>query len=245
MLLALILAVFMAIPASAVSLDEYKFNMEIDEGYQILTEDNIQKSDELVSSLGHNIDSMKQYFKQNSLILFAISEDGKRQIQVTCIETELSKQLNDISLMDEGDALGFVGKFIKADNISSVSLVTIGDMKLYEAASTDKDSGGNFATVQYVTIRGGKLYTIGFFESAASISAEFKDFAQKTINTLSIKGSQSGDFSGTENIAEMIIVGLLILLAAVVLIITVVSLIRDFARYDENERPIIIRRRKK
>ena len=172
LLLALILAVFMAIPASAVSLDEYKFNMEIDEGYQILTEDNIQKSDELVSSLGHNIDSMKQYFKQNSLILFAISEDGKRQIQVTCIETELSKQLNDISLMDEGDALGFVGKFIKADNISSVSLVTIGDMKLYEAASTDKDSGGNFATVQYVTIRGGKLCgDVAFAEVEAKASA--------------------------------------------------------------------------
>ena len=245
LLLTLILTVALSVSVGAVSLDEYKFNIEIDESYRVLTEKNIEKSEELVESLGHSIDSMKQYFKDNALIMFAVSEDGKRQLQVTCQETEFSQRMDDISLLGEDEALGFVSRFIKADNVSDIALITVGDMKLYEVASTNKDSGGSFCTVQYITVRGGKLYTIGFFEGSSAMSEEFKGFASDTIGTLSIGKNGGAGFSGTENIAEMIIVGLLIVLAAVVAIMVIVSLVRDAIRYDEDKKPLIIRRRRK
>ncbi len=244
LVLCAVFAFALSLNVSALSLDKYNFNINIENGYQILTEDNISGESDLVESLGFSTNSMKQYFKDNSFILFAVNEQRTRQIQATCIETEFSRQIIDISNIGEDDAMGFVSRFITADNVSAVELVTMGDMVFYRAFSADKDSGGEFCTIQYITVRGGKLYTIGFFESSAVLSSEFKTFAEETMATLSIPNASSAGV-GAKNVAEMILIIVLLLAAIVGAVIVIISLVRDFKRYEDDERPLFIRRRKK
>ncbi len=240
--LVLLLCLLFSVSVSAVSLDKYNFNISLGEDYAVLTEDNLENNSELIEALGHSETSIKQYFKDNSLILFAVG--GARQLQVTCRETEFSKRLGDISLLDDEEVLDLVTNLVKVQAASNLSLINLNGMKMYEVVSTAKDSGGNFANIQYITVRGGKLYTVSFFESADEITEDFRSFARSTIETLSIVGGDKATFSGAENITEMIIVGVLLVLAAAVAITLIISFVRDFIRYDEN-RHFIIRRRKK
>lgn len=240
--LVLLLCLLFSFSASAISLDKYNFNISPGSDYAVLTEDNLGSNAELIEALGHSEASIKQYFKENSLILFAVS--GARQLQVTCRETEFSKRMGDISLLDDDEVLSLVNHFVKVKSASDLTLVSVNGIKMYEVVSLNKDSGGKFASIQYITVRGGKLYTISFFETADKITEKFRNFALNTISTVSIGGGRQASFPGAENITEMIIVGALLLLAAAVMVTLIISLARDFLRYDEN-RHFIVRRRKK
>ncbi|MBQ8550540.1 MAG: hypothetical protein IKL44_04550 [Clostridia bacterium] len=244
-LLVLALCLLFSVNVGALSLDEYNLKITLPEDYSVLTEEGISQETDLIEQLGHSVTSMRQYFKDNSLILFALSPDSTRQVQITCRETEFSKRLTDLALLDDDEVLNLVNHFVKVKTAADLTLVIQNDMKMYEVVSTDKDSGGSFTTVQYITVRGGKLYTVSFFESSATPTADFKEFANQTASTLIISSKSKVTLSGTKNVTEMIIVGVLFVLAAILAITVIISLTRDLIHRDENGKPIIIRRRKK
>ncbi len=223
-----------------------KLNIEFDESFVTLTEESISKNPEIVEWLGYTDSSMQKYFEDNDLVVFAANEDNSRQIQVKCRETEFSKQLGDLSLLDEENAENIVEKILPIGANDSYSLLWIDDMLMYELNSVSSDSGGSFCSVQYVTIRDGKLYSIGFFENGTQLSNEFKDIIDRTVSTLSISTDNKVTVSHAENLTEVIIVWVLIIVAAVG---TVGLLVSIFAQLNTNRtadgKQFFIRRRKK
>ncbi len=240
--LVLLLCLLFSMSAGALTLDKYNFNISLGNDYSVLTEDNLSRQTEFIESLGHSEASVKQYFKENSLIMFAASET--RQVQVTCTETEFSKRLGDLALLEDNEALNIVNRFVKVQTVANLNLVSLNGMKLYEVISLNSDKGGSFAGVQYITVKGGKLYSISFFENAERVTDDFKAHAFSAVKTMSIGAVKSSSLSGAGNIAEMVIVGIMLLLALALAVALVISLTRDFMKYDDT-RHFIVRRRKK
>lgn len=231
----------------ALSIDAYDFNMDIPENFSLLTEDTLNKNQEYVESLGHTATSVKKYFTDNNLILFASSNDNSMQIQVKCTETEFSKQLNELSLLSEDGARDIAEKLLPAEQANNYTLLLLDDMLFFEVAGTQKDSGGDFCSLQYITIRGGKLYSIGFFENGKEFSSDFKKTINESLDSLIIKRKTELTADKAENTAEVIIVWVLIIAAAALCVGLVVSVLYEFTgtKTEKNKKTIIIRRRYK
>ncbi len=223
-----------------------KLNIELDDSFIALTEEGISKNPELVEWLGYTKSSMQKYFEDNDLVVFAANEDNSRQIQVKCSQTEFSKQLGDLALLNEEDAQEMVGKILPVGPNDSYSLLWIDDMLMYELLSVSNDSGGSFCSLQYVTIRDGKLYSIGFFENGTQLSDEFKSDIDSMVSTLSISTDKKVTVSRAENLTEVIIVWVLIAVAAVGAVILLVSIFSEiYSSRNADNRHFVIRRRRK
>ncbi len=246
-ILTLALCLMFASNVGALSIDAYDFNMDIPENFSLLTEDTLNKNQEYVESLGHTATSVKKYFADNNLILFASSNDNSMQIQVKCTETEFSKQLNELSLLSEDGARDIAEKLLPAEQANNYTLLLLDDMLFFEVAGTQKDSGGDFCSLQYITIRGGKLYSIGFFENGKEFSSDFKKTINESLDSLIIKRKTELTADKAENTAEVIIVWVLIIAAAALCVGLVVSVLYEFTgtKTEKNKKTIIIRRRYK
>ncbi len=225
----------------------YDFNMDIDSGFSVLTEDLINSNEEYVESLGHTVQSVKKYFADNNLILFANSADNRQQIQVKCTQTEFSKQLYELSLLSDDNAADIADKLLPKGQENNYTLLELGDMLLFEVQSTDKDSGGAFCGLQYITIRNGNLYSIGFFENGTEFSNEFKQVINSSLDSLSIKREKKITADRAENTAEVIIVWVLIVAAAALCVALFISVMFEFTggKNANGEKTVIVRRRYK
>ncbi len=246
-ILTVILCLLFASNVGAVGIDAYDFNMDIGENFSLLTEDTLSKNPEYVESLGHTAESVKKYFADNNLILFAASEDNRMQIQVKCTETEFSKQLYELSLLSSDDAADIAKRLLPKGSEQNYNLLLLDDMLFFEVLGTEKDSGGDFCSLQYITIRGGKLYSIGFFENGKTFSSDFKNVINTSLDSLSIKRKTQLTADKAENTAEVIIVWVLIIAAAALCVGLVVSVMYELtgSKTENGKRTVIIRRRYK
>ncbi len=246
-LLTVFLCVCLALGASALSLDGYNLNIEIESDFSVLTADKIASENDYVTSLGHTVQSAKKYFSDNGLILFASNDDNTRQIQIKCTETDFSKQLGDLSLLSNDGIFEIADNLLPSGQQSGYGIVEVNGMSMLEVSSLSADSGGSFCGLQYITIRGGRLYSIGFFENGTAFTADFSAIAEKCISSLSIAQSGTQAVKTAENLAEVIIVWLLIIAAAAVSVAIFVSIMVEIAgkKNTDEKRAVITRRRLK
>lgn len=237
-----ILLLMLSVSVSAVTIEEYALTVPLGEEYAVLTADNLSANAEVIEGLGHSLTSMRQYMNDNSLVLFAKNEDNSRQLQVFCKETEFSARVGDMFHLSDKDALSLVNRFVKVKTVSDLTLVVTGDTKYYEIVSSGTDSGGTYKNIQYVTVRGGKLYTLSFYDSKGT--SDFTQHVSDVMAGVAITGERIGVVKGAENATEIIIISLLILLALAVVAFTVYSLIRDLAHKNESSDGFKISRRK-
>ena len=244
----LMLCLLFASSVSAETIGEYNFSMKVNENFSLLTEETISKNTDYVESLGYTTQSMKKYFSDNNLIMFASNENNTQQIQVKCTETEFSRQLGELSLLSNENAFEIAPQLLPKGFNDEYTLIKQGDMLMFELAGYSKDSGGEFCSLQYVTIRDGKLYSIGFFENGKAFSNEFKTIIDESISSISIPRRDKITADKAENTAEVIIVWILIILAAVVVVAVFVSIMSELLKGKSKEtekRTVIVRRRYK
>lgn len=243
--LTVFLCVCLAVSASALSLDGYNLNIEIESDFSVLTADNITAETDYVTSLGHTVQSAKKYFSDNGLILFASNEDNTRQIQIKCTETDFSKQLGDLSLLSDDDIFEIADSLLPNGKEDGYNIVEVNGMPMLEVSSLSADSGGSFCGLQYITIRDGRLYSIGFFENGTAFTDDFSTVTEKCISSLSIAKSGTQTVKTAENLAEVIIVWLLIIAAAAVSVAIFVSVMVEITgkKNSDEKRTVITRRR--
>jgi hypothetical protein len=239
----LTLCVVFSVPACAVSLESYGFKLDIGDDYTVLTADNLSENSEFLEGMGHTVQSMKKYFSDNELILFAADRADGRQIQVKCAETDFTKQLGDLSLLGNDQVQDIANSILPEDGKNNYTLVQLGDITAYELESRHSDNIGQFCSRQYITIREGRLYSIVFFENGEKLSGEFLSEIDTALASLAIQQSKKVTANDAENLTEVIMVWVLIGVAAVFAVAMLWSLARDaFARRKEDK--TVISRRK-
>lgn len=223
--------------AETVTVTDYGFSIQLPDGYTLLNSKNASKNKELIESLGYTVDSFKNYLKAKTdggytTLFLGLNPSNGSQISFKVSTTDFSKKIVDMTLLNDEAFAKTAKELVKIPGASYKS-VSVKGMKLIEISTSGKDSGGDFCSVQYLTVRNGNLFSIGFsFDGAMDDSKG--DIAWKTIGTLDIKNSEVPSAWDAESIVQIIFISIAILAGVVLAIIVVYSLIRDFIRRRRN-----------
>lgn len=261
-LLSALLSVFiiaflcLGVSAAEVKNAQHELSITVPEDYTVLEENTITENVDLIESLGYSVESFKKYLKSEEnpieTLFLAIKSDKESQISLKTWSTEFSQEINDFSnigdsslLEDTADKLVSTKTETNSPKKISNKIVSANGMKLVEVRSESTDSGGNFCSVQYFTVRSGKFYSLTS-TFTGKINNQKVQSAWDTLVTLHI-GNQNE--SGNWNLEKIFITLLLcvgIIVSVILAILIIISIIKDIKkrRADINESSDYITRRK-
>lgn len=248
--LCLILLLVLFLPCAAadgqsVSLKEHHLRLELPAEYTLLNEQNASKQSELIEDFGYTVSSFQSYLKQNNIILFAVDPQNGIQISLKSWQSDFSADTGDLALLSEETLASVAKELVKTDG-ASYKTVSVNSMKMIEIRLSGQDSGGDFCSVQYLTIRNGRFYSLNT-AFPGKIDDSKVQTAWEQICTLHMEDTVSGSVWDVSSVFEMILIWALILLAGAAVIFIVISFIRDIIRRhnDPSGETEWIERRKK
>ncbi len=223
---------------------EENLTLSVSEDYILLNDENAAKNSEKIEILGYTLSSFKTYLSQNNIVVFGLDTKNKTQLILKSFETDFSKDIIELSLLNE-DALLEVTKKLVTIPEASWRIVKINDMQMIEVRFSDQDQNGEFYTVMYITIRNGKIYSLSQIfsgeKSETKTSAAFS-----TVKGLEIKDVKTSAAWDASSVFEFIIIWIMIIGAFVAAVFIIVSFVRDRKKYKENlenGKEVISRRR--
>ena len=127
---------------------------------------------------------------------------------------------------------------------ATYKMAEVNGIKLIEVRSTDKDSGGEFCSIQYLTVRNGVLYTIGYTFNGAVNDAKVNT-AWESIKTLTIKDTTTSSAFDLGTILLMFLLSAVVIAGVVVVGLIVYTFVRDIKnkKLAPNDETIYIRRK--
>lgn len=218
------------------------------ENYTVITSDNISYNSDFIELLGYSEESFGKYLRQNNIVSFAANENNGRQFLFSVYETDLSKQLGDISGKTDSE-LEVIGNAIFGK--TDARIIRSDAEAFFEITTAVTDEDLEYCTVQYVTIRNGKYYTLNYHGSEPQLSDSEYNEIRSVLGTLTIpreKGfAASVKTGGATQIFYSVFIGVLTLVGAVLIVLLSVSLIRDLRRNrnGRSKENFKIKRRKK
>ena len=241
------LLTFTVFAASKAENSQHELTLTLPEEYVLLSSETAEENEELLESLGYSESAFKNYLKQvnNTHILFlGVNPDNMAQVMVKASSTEFSKKVVDFSLLT-AEALQKTAKDLVQVKDASYKMAEVNGIKLIEVRSTDKDSGGEFCSIQYLTVRNGVLYTVGYTFNGAVNDAKVNT-AWGSVQTLNIKDTTSSSAFDLGTIMLIFLLSAVIIAGAVVVGLIVYTLVRDFKNKKANpgDETIYIRRKK-
>ncbi len=159
------------------------------------------------------VDDLAENSSVDGLLFAAISSDGTQQIQVRRTETRFSSELGTFSGLTE-ETVKPVGERLFPDGYSVSDFGT----NTYLKQST-VSSDGNISVI-YVTVSEKMLYTFTYFGSDPTVIGEFM---------ASVTLPASDNFGGID-IVMIVILSVLVIAAASLSVIIVMSFIKDYRR---------------
>lgn len=143
----------------------------------------VNRGDDLTrisSELDMTADELNTYFNQNGIEYFAISKDTKSQIKISTFSNDFSKQVVDISLLDDAA----LDEFAKTFDVNSDSIIENNDRKFICVKSTEKSGESTYTVTQYITIFNNQMvYFTGYNpgeNTTGEITAAFDTFELNT-----------------------------------------------------------------
>lgn len=228
----------------------HNLSIAMPEEYVILDEDTAEDNLDVIESMGYTVSSFKTYLKPSSkseyaTIFLAIEEKSNSQISVRTDQTEFSKKIGDFSYLED-EAVEKTAKELVKNEKATYKTATSNGMKFIEIRFTDKDSGGKFSSIQYMTVRNGKIYTLAFnFEGELTDSQV--NLAWETLKTLEIEDVITASPWDFETILLMVLLSAAIIVAVIALGFLVFTIVKDFKNKNSEyeDAPEYIRRRDK
>ena len=209
-----------------VSAAELEYNISPDDSFTAV------KSGEDLSTIAGELnittEELDTYFKQNEIDYFAISKDTKSQIKISLHSNDFSKQVSDISLLDDAA----LDEFAKTFNADSNNIINNNDRKFICIIDNQEYSDGIYTITQFITICDNKIvYFTGYNngeETSKEITAAFSSFK------LNDHITADNNPNYTLWIILSIIGIVIFVVAAIVIIISIIRL-KNSKEEDENE----------
>lgn len=232
---------FLTLPCGAlaetVSLSDPKVRLEIPDGYTVLLPDNLKENGEFLDKLGHTAKSFKNYMEERNMLLVAATDDNTRQIQLKTWETNFSREIGDLSSLDSQELDRAADTLLaqEADeSLLSWGRVTRGGVAYLKSTAKVTEQQADFCYIQYVTVRDGRYFALVYYNFGGELTQEQEAEADALLSSLVLPEKEKSFLAGGNYIVQMVIVGALILAAAVIAVLLVVSFVRDI-RYRQRE----------
>lgn len=142
----LVCLVILNISALSVNLDFYVYSEDADRVCEIL---------------GMTKEQIDEYCENNAITYLAVDKDNSRQIRKIEISDNLSKEILDLSILDDKKIFALSDELSGFENTNG-SIVKKNDLKFYKTEYQSKDSGGEYAVTQYVTVQNAKKTVLTF-----------------------------------------------------------------------------------
>lgn len=232
-LIILILGTFTALgEEKTLELEEHKLSLTVSENYLLLNTENANKNKDIVQAFGYTVSSFKTYLEQNSIITFGLDKESKTQLILKCWETDFSADIIELSSLND-DSLSQVVKKLVTVGGSSWRTATVNGMKMIEVRFAGTDNSGDYYSVQYITIRNGKIYSLGNIFSGQK-SEEKTTLAFNTVKGLVIKDVKTASPWTASAVFEFVVVWIMIIGSLVAVVVIIISFIRDRKKYKAN-----------
>lgn len=129
----------------------------------------------LAKKMGVTTKQLNSYFKENSLVYLAISNDAKTQIKVS-VTNNVSKDVTDISQLSDKA----INEFAKTVSKGDYEIIKNGDRKFVCTKNVLEDKNGTYTATQYTTIFDKSIVSfIGYNDgddTSKEITNAFKSF---------------------------------------------------------------------
>ncbi|MBQ5764602.1 MAG: hypothetical protein IIW03_00490 [Clostridia bacterium] len=233
--------------ASTAENSEHKLTLTLPEEYVLLSNETAEENTELLESLGYSESAFKNYLKQvdNTQILFlGVNPDNMAQVTVKASSTDFSKKVTDFSLLTD-EALQKTANDLVQVKGARHKMATVNGIKLIEVSATDKDSGGEFCSIQYLTVRNGILYTVGYTFNGA-VNDSKVNTAWGSVQSLNIKDVTTSSAFDLGTILLMFLLSAVVIAGVVVVGLIGYTFVRDIKnkKLAPNEETMYIRRKK-
>ena len=141
------------------------FDLDMGDGYIYFRDgDDLSKAEKIT---GISTKELQKLFKQENLVMLALSEDNQRQIRVAHYSNELSEKIADLDLLDIkqlaefrdklSERLSLDGTLIGTDYVENLDAPI---NKYVIHTELFSDNGGDYMVTQYVTVKDGAFWHI-------------------------------------------------------------------------------------
>lgn len=218
----LLSVIFVVSSPAAASAETYTvaddIQITLPEGYTLLTEDNLKEQEDSIAALGHSVTSLRSYMEESHIVFIAVDTQNQNQVQLGAFETDFSKDIGDLSGL-KADELETIGSHLIN---GSFEIISINDWVYFK---TTVDGLVGYATVQYVTLKNGTLYTLNYYGSDSAVANEIA-------SGLVLPQTKTGSDTKSVIISVVLWVVLVVALAAIVLLL--ISLFSDLRKKQED-----------
>lgn len=144
------------------------------------------KNDEVAQIIGMDDEKFKNYFNANGLLFIAVKEDNSAQIRFSKYQNEFSGKLGNLKNLSESEFSEIAEKLSKGKDYSRV---TAGEQTFIALSETLKDSGGEYTSTQYITVKNGNVYQLSCYNEGVEVNEEIEGIFS------SLRFSDSGNYT--------------------------------------------------
>ena len=250
--LAVVFALLLCVPAAAKTYSQGDISVDIPDEFGVITPEYVEEHPEIAEIFeGQTDKSLKAHMEDNGILFIAVEKNEVRQIQLRVEEgapNSYVKNVGDLSLLSNEsikESAGEIARTIEQKTDSKVKedyrvVQSHSGIKAIRFELLAKDA--EYACIQYVTVRNGKLYSLTGYDALGSNM----DFLADAFDGLSIKkDSDPITVQQGNQLLSTVITVLLIVVAVLVIGRIVATFIHDFKNRDNDVREFVkIKRRK-
>lgn len=196
--------------------DDIKITLPDD--FIILTDNNLKANEEIITSLGHSLTSLRNYMDENHVLFIAMDSQNENQAQLAAFKTEFSKDIGDLDGLKAYE-LEKIGNQMLGGNFE---IIAINGWIYFE---TKVDGLAGYATVQYITFKNGMLYTLNYYGSDRAV-------ANAIASGLDLPQKSSG--ASARSILLSILLWVALVAALVTMVLLIISFVSDFRKNKED-----------
>lgn len=171
-------------------------------------------------------DDIYSHCEENSIIYFAVNQNRSKQIQVTRLSSEFTKNIGNLSYLDENEIQLVAPQLIGVDGIKGEIIDKRGQLFILAKSKTE-DSGGNYTLTQYITVAGENKYILSFYTGEDADEKYIKDVFD------SFNANGFIDTSKTDGVFNRIVVPVLLVFFAAAALGIVFTIVRDLKHKKE------------
>lgn len=206
--------------------------LDLPENFRILTTSNLRRHREELRALGYTPEAFALYLREPSMVIYAVSEDWSRQINLRIYESELSSHIGNLHVLSDEQLLSVKNNLLSQVysnerlTLEESQLVVVNGVTFVRLNVRVESERANFSYLQLFTIANGQNISLTYYSALAEFDARELAEAEELFNSLNV--NVNANFSSNFSVLHFSggIVGILLLVLLLVWVLR--AFIKDF-----------------
>lgn len=245
----LLLALLPQIIAASHSINSHGVRFILPENFRALTLANINRYRAELHEIGYIPEGFAHYLREESMIVYAVSEDWSRQINLRIYESEFSRVVENFNVLNDEwqqhTKQNFLDNIHSSENRTLVNseFIAAGNVTYIKLHIQVHSEHANFSYMQLFTIANGQNISLTYYNNTPDFTENELAEIENLFNSVSInvRANAGGGFNVLY--FTMGIIGLALLL--LVLIWAIRAFVKDFIEIRRERKIEHIRHRKR